>query len=64
MRQGLDFNKAEAALKRAAKKAVGGTREERAGRFARAGKSDRNAAIGVERVRHTNTGKTDKWRKR
>jgi hypothetical protein len=33
MRQGLDFAKAEAALKRAAKKAVNGTREERSGRY-------------------------------
>ena len=33
MRQGLDFPKAEAALKRAAKKAMNGTREERSGRF-------------------------------
>jgi hypothetical protein len=33
MRRGLDFAKAEAALKRAAHKAVHGTREERSGRF-------------------------------
>jgi hypothetical protein len=33
MRRGLDFVKAEAALKRAAHKAVHGTREERSGRF-------------------------------
>ena len=33
MRQGLDFEKAEAALKRAADKAIHGTREERSGRF-------------------------------
>jgi hypothetical protein len=33
MRQGLDFEKAEAALKRAADKALRGTREERSGRF-------------------------------
>lgn len=33
MRRGLDFEKAQAALKRAAEKAVHGTREERSGRF-------------------------------
>jgi len=33
MRKGLDFEKAEAALKRAAHQAVHGTREERSGRF-------------------------------
>ena len=33
MRRGLDLAKAEAALKRAAEKAVHGTREERSGRF-------------------------------
>ena len=33
MGRGLDFAKAEAALKRAAEQAVHGTREERAGRF-------------------------------
>src|ERR1700685_4847520 len=33
MRRGLDFAKAETALKRAAEKALHGTREERSGRF-------------------------------
>ena len=33
MRRGLDFDKAEAALKRAAYKATHGTREERSARF-------------------------------
>lgn len=33
MRRGLDFEKAEAAFRRAAKKAMHGTREERSGRF-------------------------------
>jgi hypothetical protein len=33
MRRGLDFAKAETASKRAAEKAVHGTREERSGRF-------------------------------
>jgi Uncharacterized protein conserved in bacteria (DUF2188) len=35
MRRGLDFDKAEAALRRAAAKATHGTREERSGRFLR-----------------------------
>jgi hypothetical protein len=38
MRRGLDFAKAEAAFKRAAEKAVHGTREERSGRFSPAKK--------------------------
>ena len=33
MTRGLDFEKAQAALKRAAEKAIHGTREERSGRF-------------------------------
>jgi hypothetical protein len=33
MNRGLDFEKAQAALKRAAEKATHGTREERSGRF-------------------------------
>ncbi len=33
MKRGLDFDKAQAALKRAAEKAIYGTREERSGRF-------------------------------
>ena len=33
MRRGLDFEKAQAAFKRAAEKAMNGTREERSGRF-------------------------------
>jgi hypothetical protein len=33
MKRGLDFEKAEAAFKRAAYKATHGTREERSGRF-------------------------------
>ncbi len=38
MRRGLDVEKAEAALKRAAYKALHGTREERSGRFLTQGK--------------------------
>jgi len=123
MRRGLDFEKAEAALKRAAEKALHGTREERSGRFffdaresvsryshyrnskgdsmadkkhelyierrpqgdyavrrggserasmtaptqkaaiEKAEKLDPQAAILVERVRDTNVGGRDKWRK-
>jgi hypothetical protein len=37
MRRGLDVEKAEAAFKRAAHKAIHGTREERSGRFLNAG---------------------------
>jgi hypothetical protein len=33
MNRGLDFEKAQAAFKRAAEKAIHGTREERSGRF-------------------------------
>jgi len=33
MRRGLDFDKAEAALRRAAEKAIHGPREERSGQF-------------------------------
>ena len=39
MKRGLDFEKAEAAFKRAAYKATHGTREERSGRFLPAEKS-------------------------
>jgi hypothetical protein len=62
MRRGLDFEKAEAALKRAGEKALHGTREERSGRFEppqRRSSSDTR----VERVRNTNGGRNDKWRK-
>jgi hypothetical protein len=38
MRRGLNVEKAEAALKRAAHKAIHGTREERSGRFLPAAK--------------------------
>jgi hypothetical protein len=123
MRRGLDFAKAETAFKRAAEKAVHGTREERSGRFLqvtnqgvsryvldseskdkpmtskkhelyverrqqgdyavrrggsvrasataptqkkaieKAGKLDPKAAVHVERVRDTDVGGRDKWRK-
>jgi hypothetical protein len=51
MRQGLDFDKAEAALKRAAKKAMHGTREERSGQFLpsdrRYNAENRESGIGI-----------------
>jgi hypothetical protein len=40
MQRGLDFERAEAALKRAAEKATRGTREERSGRFLPAKRDD------------------------
>jgi hypothetical protein len=64
MRQGLDFDKAEAALKRAAKKATHGTREERSGRFEPIHRRQSSSHVGVERGRETEVGKIDKWRKR
>lgn len=62
MRRGLDFEKAEAALKRAADKAMHGTREERSGRF-QSRHLDPKAATLVERVRDTRVGGRDKWSK-
>jgi len=61
MKRGLDLDKAEAALKRAAEKAIHGTREERSGRF----RSQGGYAVrrGGERVRDTKAGAGDKWRK-
>jgi hypothetical protein len=64
MKRGLDFAKAEAALKRAAYKAVHGTREERSGRFGTATKQgDSRHAPDGERVRDTDAGGRDKWHK-
>jgi hypothetical protein len=64
MRRGLDFAKAETALKRAAYKAVHGTREERSGRFVQVTKqSVSRHAPDRERVRDTDAGGKDKWRK-
>jgi hypothetical protein len=62
MRRGLDFEKAEAAFKRAAEKAVSGTREERSGRFETT-QRERRSDSRIERVRHANTSGRDKWRK-
>jgi hypothetical protein len=64
MRRGLDFEKAETALKRAAEKAVHGTREERSGRFEPVQRRRSSSYTGVERVRDTEVGQKDKWHKR
>ena len=61
MRRGLDFDKAEAALKRAAEKATHGTREERSGRFRL--QEDDVVRRGGERVRDVKVGGREKWRK-
>jgi hypothetical protein len=64
MRRGLDFAKAETAFKRAAEKAVHGTREERSGRFGTITKRDvSRLAPDREHVRDTDAGGRDKWRK-
>jgi hypothetical protein len=64
MSRGIDFAKVEAALKRAAYKAVHGTREERSGRFVTETKQgvSRHDPDG-ERVRDTDAGGGEKWRK-
>jgi hypothetical protein len=64
MRRGLDFVKAEAALKRAAYKAVHGTREERSGRFGTVTKQGISRhAPDREPVHDTDASGGDKWRK-
>lgn len=68
MTRGLDFEKAQAALKRAAEKATRGTREERSGRFndlniERRSQGDYSVRRGGERIRDTKAGGKDKWRK-
>jgi len=64
MRRGLDFAKAETAFKRAAEKAVHGTREERSGRFGTITKQRiLRHAPNRERVRDTDADGGDKWRK-
>jgi hypothetical protein len=64
MRRGLDFAKAETAFKRAAEKAVHGTREERSGRFGAVTKQGVSRhAPDRERVRDTEASGKDKWRK-
>jgi hypothetical protein len=60
MKQGLDFDKAEAALKRAAKKARQGTREERSGRFEPIRRGQSSSHAGVERVHETDVDRKDK----
>jgi hypothetical protein len=54
MRRGLDVQKAEAALKRAADKAVHGTREERSGRFLPAKGRDARVSSGSNRLKQSN----------
>jgi hypothetical protein len=49
MRRGLDFEKMEAALKRAAYKALHGTREERSGRFLSAKRSNVASVSGASK---------------
>jgi hypothetical protein len=61
VKQGLDFDKAKAALKRAAEKATHGTREERSGQFRSQG--DYAARRDGERVRDNKVVGRDKWRK-
>jgi hypothetical protein len=64
MKRGLDFVRAEAALKRAAYKAVHGTREERSGRFGTVTKQGVSChAPDREGVRDTDAVGRDKWRK-
>jgi hypothetical protein len=64
MSKGLDFEKAQAAFKRAADKAMRGTREERSGRYGeRRSQGDYAVRRGVERVRDIDAGGRDKWRK-
>ena len=63
MKRGLDFAKAETALKRAAYKAVHGTREERSGRFGseRVSPTASTQKEAFEKAKHV--GGWDKWRK-
>jgi hypothetical protein len=66
MRRGLDFDKAEAALRRAAEKATHGTREERSGRFNDLSierRSQGDYAVRGQRVRDNKAGGKEKWRK-
>jgi hypothetical protein len=49
MRRGLDFEKMEAAFKRAAYKALHGTREERSGRLLPAKRSSVSSALGASK---------------
>ena len=61
MTRGIDFEQMEAALKRAAYKAVHGTREERAGRSLPVAKRDISRYdLHVGRVPDTDVGSRDK----
>ena len=57
MSRGLDIAKAEAALKRAAHKAVHGTREERSGRFLLKDKRQTTRGLHLDAAKRTNVGK-------
>jgi hypothetical protein len=63
MSRGLDFEKAQAALRRAAEKAMRGTREERSGRFEPVRQRQSSTSAKGGRLRDTDTGGRDKWRK-
>jgi len=63
MRRGLDFEKAQAALKRAAEKAMRGTREERSGRFELVRQRQSSTSAKGGRLRDTDSGSRDKSRK-
>jgi hypothetical protein len=64
MRRGLDFAKAETAFKRAAEKAVHGTREERSGHFGTVTNQDvSHHSPDRGRVRDTDAGGRKKCRK-
>ena len=67
MSQKPDSTKIDAALKRAAYKALHGTREERSGRFKpseRGRSSSSYTDAGIERVRDNGRAQKDQWRKR
>lgn len=64
MSQKPDSTKIDAALKRAAYKALHGTREERSGRFKSSERGPSSSYSGVERVGDTAGKQKDKWRKR
>ncbi len=66
MRRGLDFDKAEAALRRAAEKATRGTREERSGRFNDLyieRRSQGDYVVRSQRVRDNKGGGKERWGK-
>lgn len=58
-----ELHEIEAALKRAAYKAMHGTRKERSGRFLPESRRDPKGAIVLGRIRDTKVGGRDNWRK-